>query len=82
MTFWVITPNLENTIQSELIWIGFGLSFLQSEIENPNRNFYIQSELPERPPLEVIRQNIALLQLTEDVTFDRKVWRSRIKVVG
>ncbi|XP_070045879.1 uncharacterized protein [Nicotiana tomentosiformis] len=29
---------------------------------------------------EVIRQNIALLQLTKDMTMDRMVWRLRIKV--
>ncbi|XP_070050863.1 uncharacterized protein [Nicotiana tomentosiformis] len=29
---------------------------------------------------EVISQDLALLQLTEDMTFDRKVWRSRIRV--
>ena len=31
---------------------------------------------------EVIRQDMALLQLTEDMTLDRRVWRSRIKVEG
>ncbi|XP_070023320.1 uncharacterized protein [Nicotiana sylvestris] len=29
---------------------------------------------------EVIRQDMALLQLTKDMTLDRSVWRSRIKV--
>ncbi|XP_070003612.1 uncharacterized protein [Nicotiana sylvestris] len=29
---------------------------------------------------EVIRQDMALLQLTKDMTLDRRVWRSRIKV--
>ncbi|KAG5590019.1 hypothetical protein H5410_040533 [Solanum commersonii] len=31
---------------------------------------------------EVIRQDLAQLHLTEDMTLDRKEWRSRIKVVG
>ncbi|XP_070050827.1 uncharacterized protein [Nicotiana tomentosiformis] len=31
---------------------------------------------------EVIRQDMALLQLTEDMTLDRRVWRSKIKVEG
>ena len=31
---------------------------------------------------EVIRQDMTLLQLTEDMTLDRKVWRSKIRVVG
>ncbi|XP_070045248.1 uncharacterized protein [Nicotiana tomentosiformis] len=31
---------------------------------------------------EMIRQDMALLQLTEDMTLDRRVWRSRIKVEG
>ncbi|XP_070042497.1 uncharacterized protein [Nicotiana tomentosiformis] len=31
---------------------------------------------------EVIRQDMSLLQLTEDMTLDRRVWRSRIKVEG
>ncbi|XP_070050414.1 uncharacterized protein [Nicotiana tomentosiformis] len=31
---------------------------------------------------EVMRQDMALLQLTEDMTLDRRVWRSRIKVEG
>ncbi|XP_070008739.1 uncharacterized protein [Nicotiana sylvestris] len=31
---------------------------------------------------EVIRQDMALLQLTENMTLDRRVWRSRIKVEG
>nr|XP_016475021.1 PREDICTED: uncharacterized protein LOC107796733 [Nicotiana tabacum] len=31
---------------------------------------------------EVIRQDMLLLQLTEDMTHDRKVWRLRIRVVG
>ncbi|KAG5610770.1 hypothetical protein H5410_022051 [Solanum commersonii] len=31
---------------------------------------------------EVIRQDLAQLQLTEDITLDRKEWRSRIKVEG
>ncbi|XP_070046635.1 uncharacterized protein [Nicotiana tomentosiformis] len=30
---------------------------------------------------EVVRQDMSLLQLTEDMTHDRKVWRSRIRVV-
>ncbi|KAG5593625.1 hypothetical protein H5410_034857 [Solanum commersonii] len=30
---------------------------------------------------EVIRQDLAQLHLTEDMTLDRKEWRSRIKVV-
>ncbi|WMV58584.1 hypothetical protein MTR67_051969 [Solanum verrucosum] len=31
---------------------------------------------------EVIRQDLAMLHITEDMTLDRKEWRSRIKVVG
>ncbi|KAG5606946.1 hypothetical protein H5410_028438 [Solanum commersonii] len=31
---------------------------------------------------EVIRQDLAQLHLTEDMTLDRKEWRSCIKVVG
>ncbi|KAH0664891.1 hypothetical protein KY285_026097 [Solanum tuberosum] len=31
---------------------------------------------------EVIRQDLAQLRITEDMTLDRKAWRSRIKVVG
>ncbi|XP_070026581.1 uncharacterized protein [Nicotiana sylvestris] len=31
---------------------------------------------------EVIRQNMSLLQLTKDMTHDKKVWRSRIMVEG
>ncbi|XP_070003142.1 uncharacterized protein [Nicotiana sylvestris] len=31
---------------------------------------------------EVIRQDMTLLQLTEDMTLERRVWRSRIKVEG
>ncbi|XP_070017365.1 uncharacterized protein [Nicotiana sylvestris] len=31
---------------------------------------------------EVIRHDMALLHLTEDMTLDRRVWRSRIKVEG
>ncbi|KAG5585655.1 hypothetical protein H5410_046089 [Solanum commersonii] len=31
---------------------------------------------------EVIRQDLAQLHLTEDMTLDRKEWRSHIKVVG
>ncbi|XP_009797977.2 uncharacterized protein [Nicotiana sylvestris] len=31
---------------------------------------------------EVIRHDMVLLQLTEDMTLDRRVWRSRIKVEG
>jgi len=31
---------------------------------------------------EVIRQDMAGLQISEDMTFDRKVWRSSIRVVG
>ncbi|KAG5606742.1 hypothetical protein H5410_028234 [Solanum commersonii] len=31
---------------------------------------------------EVIRQDLAQLHITEDMTLDRKEWRSRIKVVG
>ena len=31
---------------------------------------------------EVIRRDIEQLQLTEDMTLDRKVWRSRIRVEG
>ncbi|XP_070036951.1 uncharacterized protein [Nicotiana tomentosiformis] len=31
---------------------------------------------------EVIRQDMALLQLTENMTLDRRVWRSRINVEG
>ncbi|XP_070045256.1 uncharacterized protein LOC142163875 [Nicotiana tabacum] len=31
---------------------------------------------------EVIRQDMILLQLTKDMTLDREVWRSRIRVVG
>nr|XP_009798620.1 PREDICTED: uncharacterized protein LOC104244819 [Nicotiana sylvestris] len=31
---------------------------------------------------EVIRQNMDLLQLTEDMSLDRKVWRKKIRVVG
>ena len=31
---------------------------------------------------EVIRQDMETLNLTEDMTLDRKKWRSRIKVVG
>ncbi|XP_075099069.1 uncharacterized protein LOC142175957 [Nicotiana tabacum] len=31
---------------------------------------------------EVIRQDMALLQITEDMTLDKKVWMSRIKVEG
>lgn len=31
---------------------------------------------------ELIRQDMALLQLTEGMTLDRKVWRSRIKIEG
>ncbi|KAG5586098.1 hypothetical protein H5410_046532 [Solanum commersonii] len=31
---------------------------------------------------EVIRQDLAQLHLTEDITLDRKEWRSRIKVVA
>ncbi|XP_070017052.1 uncharacterized protein [Nicotiana sylvestris] len=30
----------------------------------------------------VVRQDISVLQLTEDMTHDIKVWRSRIRVVG
>ncbi|XP_070005996.1 uncharacterized protein [Nicotiana sylvestris] len=30
---------------------------------------------------ELIRQDMAQLQLTEDMPFDRKIWRSRIRVV-
>ncbi|KAG5614352.1 hypothetical protein H5410_014176 [Solanum commersonii] len=30
---------------------------------------------------EVIRQDLAMLHITEDMTLDRKEWRSRIKVV-
>ncbi|XP_060183440.1 uncharacterized protein LOC132613435 [Lycium barbarum] len=31
---------------------------------------------------EVIRQDMAQLQLTEDMTLDRKIWRSRIRIEG
>ncbi|XP_070025856.1 uncharacterized protein [Nicotiana sylvestris] len=31
---------------------------------------------------EVIRQDIALLRITENMALDRKLWRSSIKVVG
>ncbi|XP_070052340.1 uncharacterized protein [Nicotiana tomentosiformis] len=31
---------------------------------------------------DIVRQDISLLRLTEDMTHDRKAWRSRIKVVG
>ncbi|XP_070004752.1 uncharacterized protein [Nicotiana sylvestris] len=31
---------------------------------------------------EVIRQDMALFQLTEDMTLDRRVWRSMIKIEG
>ncbi|KAM3253038.1 hypothetical protein P3L10_007108 [Capsicum annuum] len=31
---------------------------------------------------EVIRHDMEQLQLTEDMTLDRKVWRSRIRVEG
>lgn len=31
---------------------------------------------------EVIRQDLALLQLVEDMTFNRKVWKSRIRIEG
>ncbi|XP_070026472.1 uncharacterized protein [Nicotiana sylvestris] len=31
---------------------------------------------------EVIRQDMARLQISKDMTLDRKVWRSSIKVVG
>ncbi|KAG5598551.1 hypothetical protein H5410_029921 [Solanum commersonii] len=29
---------------------------------------------------EVIRQDLAMLHITEDMTLDRKEWRSRIKI--
>ena len=31
---------------------------------------------------EVIRQDMTQLQLTEDMTLDRKVWRTHIRVEG
>ena len=31
---------------------------------------------------EVIRQDMAHLQLTEDMTLDRRIWRSRIEIEG
>lgn len=31
---------------------------------------------------KVIRHDVEQLQLTEDMTLDRKVWRSRIRVEG
>ena len=31
---------------------------------------------------EVIRQDMGLLQLSEDMTLDKKVWKSRIRVEG
>ncbi|XP_070005739.1 uncharacterized protein [Nicotiana sylvestris] len=31
---------------------------------------------------EVIRQDMSMLQLTEDLTFDRKVWKTSIRVEG
>jgi len=31
---------------------------------------------------EVIRQDLALLQFVEDMTFNRTMWRSRIKIEG
>ncbi|XP_070045170.1 uncharacterized protein [Nicotiana tomentosiformis] len=37
---------------------------------------------PKKYWTEVIIQDMALLQLTEDMTLDRRVWRSRIKVEG
>ncbi|XP_070012486.1 uncharacterized protein LOC142162397 [Nicotiana tabacum] len=37
---------------------------------------------PEKYWEEVIRQDMSVLHLIEDMTTDRKVWRSRIKVVG
>ncbi|XP_070036548.1 uncharacterized protein [Nicotiana tomentosiformis] len=37
---------------------------------------------PKKYWTEVIRQDMSLLQLIEDMTPDRKEWRSRIRVVG
>ncbi|XP_070057688.1 uncharacterized protein [Nicotiana tomentosiformis] len=37
---------------------------------------------PKKYWVEVIRHDILLLQLTKDMTFDRKGWRSRIRVEG
>ncbi|XP_070034259.1 uncharacterized protein [Nicotiana tomentosiformis] len=39
-------------------------------------------ERPKKYWGEVIRQDMAWLQITEDMALDRKLWRSIIKVVG
>ncbi|XP_070040431.1 uncharacterized protein [Nicotiana tomentosiformis] len=39
-------------------------------------------ERPKKSWEEIIRQDMSLLQLTKDMTHDKKVWRSRIRVVG
>ncbi|KAG5592657.1 hypothetical protein H5410_043171 [Solanum commersonii] len=80
MLRWMCGHTRSDKIRNEVIQEKVGVASVVDKAKDRDEGTWRVRGRPKKYWGEVIRQDLAQLHLTEDMTLDKKEWRSRIKV--